>query len=298
MCFLQPQEALMCAVRTGLRPIFALFLTFTGLAGGDESASVPFPPRKDGAVIVPVTVDGTVTLNFLLDTGAAGSTVVETVADRLGLVPAARSLVTTPTSREWLPVVKVGRLTVGAASVDGLLATTVPHSAVEALLGHIDGILGQDFLSRFNYTLDYRNHRVHWDPETGTLDEPFARLGLAWVDGRFLVELPQNDGALVRLVPDSGSDVMVVFVRPGRPTLPMEGGSTRAELRGFGSQRGVQIRMLRGLTIGATTLKNRPAAVVERLEPNAPDYDGLLPLHMFASVSFNSLSRYLIVREH
>jgi hypothetical protein len=55
---------------------------------------------------------------------------------------------------------------------------------------------------------------------------------------------------------------------------------------------------LRQLMVGATTLKDRAAAIVERSAPDAPDYDGLLPLHMFASVSFNSLGRYLAVRHH
>ena len=41
---------------------------------------------------MPVAIDGAGTLNLLLDTGAAHSSVVETVAARLGLVPIARAL--------------------------------------------------------------------------------------------------------------------------------------------------------------------------------------------------------------
>jgi hypothetical protein len=69
--------------------------------------------------------------------------------------------------------------------------------------------------------------------------------------------------------------------------LPLNVVFTGAELRGLGSRSGVRIGNLRQLVVGATTLKDRPVAVVERPEPDAPDYDGLLPLHMFAGVSFN-----------
>ena len=46
-----------------------------------------------------------------------------------------------------------------------MLATSLPSSAADVLGDGILGVLGQDFLSQFNYTLDYRSSRLWWDDE-------------------------------------------------------------------------------------------------------------------------------------
>ena len=54
--------------------------------------------------------------------------------------------------------------------------------------------------------------------------------------------------------------------------------------------------MLRTLRLGTLTLKDYPVAVVPRDPDDAVEGDGLLPLHLFASVTFNARESYLIVR--
>ena len=77
----------------------------------------------------------------------------------------------------------------------------------------ISGVLGQDFLSQFNYTLDYRT----FDGCRGTTTDQIekgVRLALEPSRGRFLVQLaPGHDAAEcpVRLVPDSGANGVVLF---------------------------------------------------------------------------------------
>ena len=43
-------------------------------------------------------------------------------------------------------------------------------------------------------------------------------------------------------------------------------------------------------------MRDQVAAVVPRPEVDAPEGDGLLPLHLFASVTFASHAGYLIIR--
>ena len=73
--------------------------------------------------------------------------------------------------------------------------------------------IGQDFLSAFNYTVDYRRSRIIWNPEGD--DEPAGvRLPLVASGDRFVIELPQSTKGqdwVVRLVPDSGADAVIVF---------------------------------------------------------------------------------------
>jgi hypothetical protein len=48
--------------------------------------------------------------------------------------------------------------------------------------------------------------------------------------------------------------------------------------------------------IGDILLRDQRVVVVERPEADAPGGQGLLPLQLFASVSFNARGRYLVAR--
>jgi hypothetical protein len=52
---------------------------------------------------------------------------------------------------------------------------------------------------------------------------------------------------------------------------------------------------LHALRIGSLVLRNQRAVTVERPEPDAPDVDGLLPLHHFSRVAFRSRDHLLLV---
>ena len=191
------------------------------------------------------------------------------------------------------------------------------------------GILGQDFLARHSYTIDYRHRQLRWYGE-GSLDAGAEGVGLALhpSEGRYLLELPQdrNGGHLVRLVPDSGTETLVVFERNGRLAVPVHSREPRAELRGLSGRRPVDVATFffgseyfqiavgqsparAGFSIltvfypffitsriGGVMLRDQVAAIVGRPGDGALPSDGLLPLHLFASVSFDSRGLQLVVR--
>jgi hypothetical protein len=53
---------------------------------------------------------------------------------------------------------------------------------------------------------------------------------------------------------------------------------------------------VRDLRLGGLTLRNQLAAVIRREQDDASSSDGLLPLHLFASVTFDARERCLILR--
>lgn len=261
------------------------------------SEVVPFTPADGGAVIVPVLVDGRGPYSFLVDTGANRSAVREGLARKLGLAAVARMTVVTPAGEETRAVVRLSRLSVGAATADGVLASVVEADRPGMDGADFDGILGQDFLSRFDYTLDYRRRVLVWGGEATGRDG--TRLVLRRSEGRFLVDLPQpgNGERPMRFVPDSGASGLVVFERAGSLPLSMEhlpGGARLTD--SSGRRRAVEMRRIRSLRVGDLTLRDQVAAVVSRPEANAPEGDGLLPLHQFASVTFGSQAGYLVIR--
>ena len=260
-----------------------------------SSNGVAFALHDDGAVVVPVMINGAGPFAFLLDTGSTHTSIGAALAARLAAPVVARARVITATGSEMSLVVRLGALEVGQSRADGILASVVPDGRLAIADRSVSGILGQDFLARFIYTLDYRHRRLSWD--AGEADaKGAARLALRESQGRYLVELPQGRDRVVALVPDSGVDGLVVFERPGNAALTAEGQVGGLSLATVTGRRDVRLGRLRRLQIGAMTLWDQPVAIVRRPEADAPEGDGLLPLHLFASVSFNGRDGYLIVR--
>jgi hypothetical protein len=259
---------------------------------------VGFDVDEDGAVAVAARVDGAGPFRFLVDTGSSHSAVGDALARRLGLQAIAKAEILSATGQSMQPIVRLGRISVGGAGRDGILASVLPSAELRRVGTEVDGVLGQDFLAAFDYTIDYLHGRLTWTAD-GAMDEPAARLTLLPEGGRFLAALPQGAGrGVVRLVPDTGSATLVIFgeVRTGGAGalrwLPANG---QAQMRGVVGERTVERAFVQALRVGELVMRNEPAVVVERPGSAAGDADGLLPLHRFARVSFNARERCLSI---
>jgi predicted aspartyl protease len=266
--------------------------------GSDQtpSADVRFASSQHGEVVIPVFIGGEGPYRFLLDTGSSHTAISQTLATTLGAVPVAKAPIATSVGSILALVVRLSDVAVGSAHVESLLATSLPSATAEMLGDGIVGVLGQDFLSQFNYTLDYRASRLSWDDEDQI--ESGVRLVLEPSQGRFLVRLPQDKrcGCAVRLVPDSGANGVVLFAGTGADRLAVNSAVTSmrtSTLVGEGTARGV---IVRALLVGPATLWDLPAARVVLPEGTTQDGDGLLPLSLFARVSFRHHEGYMVVQ--
>ena len=102
---------------------------------------------------------------FLVDTGANLTVLAPLFAQRLGIVIPAnarrRSLRAVGGGALTIPLVRITRLAVGDAFVENVdvgVYDAFPQART------IDGILGADFLHRFNVTLDRTNGRLLLEP--------------------------------------------------------------------------------------------------------------------------------------
>ena len=237
-------------------------------------------------------VGGAGPFNFILDTGATRSVVGDDLAGLLNVPVVARAELVTSAGSEMRGVVQLARVEVAGARVESLLASVLPAARLRALATGVRGLLGQDFLSAFNYTLDYRRRRLIWDqPGDVNCGEPSA-LRLIAAEGRYVVHLPASGSTrALRLVPDTGAEVFVFFHAPGKaaPAIPI--GSAR--MTGLAGDRGVRAASAPRLVVGRVTLRDQPAVIVDRRDESA---DGLLPLHAFASVSFNMRDGCMVAR--
>ena len=94
-------------------------------------------------------------------------------------------------------------------------------------------------------------------------------------------------------MPDSGADRLVLFTRPGQrvPALitPLETVRTRS----ITGQRLARRVLVQALHVGDTRLGDHEGVLIEGSEPETLMGDGLLPLHLFAAVTFNGPAGYL-----
>ena len=250
--------------------------------------------RVSGALRVPVTVNGAGPFSFLLDTGSSHTIVGSELVDRLGLPVVAQARVVTPAGVEVGPVVSVERLSIGSASVSGLMPSVISLAELHAAEPGLDGVLGQDFLKQFDYTIDYRRERLRF---TADFDDEQVRLSLVRAGDRSLVQLQADTGdEPVLMVPDSGSAGFVIFERDGRTAVRVESTSERFGVSGLASRQTGRGARLRELKVGGVTLRNQPAVVLERRGARTVEGDGLLPLHPFSSVSFSNSEGFMVVR--
>jgi len=258
----------------------------------DRAPSTPFESRRAGEVIVPAMVGGRGPFRFLVDTGSTHTAVTGRLATLLVARPVARTAMRAAGGTLECLVVALPMVAVGRIVVDGLAATALPAAAGAALGVGIDGVLGQDFLARFSYTIDYRNSRIRWH-EPGYVS-PGVRLTLVPSEDRWLVELPQiGPHPVYRFVPDSGADTLVLYGDGLADHVVREWRYDRAAIDSLTGLRAVRTGIVGGLRVGDATIERELAVVVpgERREP-----DGLLPLHLFASVQLNARDRYLVIQ--
>jgi predicted aspartyl protease len=244
--------------------------------------------------VVPVVIRGSGPYRFILDTGSSHTVISHALAASLGAVAVAKAPFATSAGAIMTPVVSLQDVSVGSVRVDVLLATSLPAEAADLLGAGISGIVGQDFLSQFEYTLDYRRSQLVWEDGQAGNGVPLA---LESSHGRFLVHLPQDPRCHcpVRLIPDSGANGLVLFSGTDADRLPVKSQDTPLDLSTLVGDRNARRVTVKALLVGPATLWNLSGAKVTLPQNTAEEGDGLLPLSLFASVSFHHRGGYMTV---
>ena len=137
------------------------------------TVDIPFTP-VDHLVIVPVRVNGSRDLSFVLDTGAARMVLANDVSRELGLTEAESDTIGGAGAGR-VPVRRIHNLSlaIGGVPLSGNEFVATDLQGVSDLIGHrVDGILGHDFFSRFVVVINYPQRRVQLHDPESKLDSP------------------------------------------------------------------------------------------------------------------------------
>jgi predicted aspartyl protease len=260
-----------------------------------ETESLPFELTGTGQVVIPAMVNGAGPYKFLLDTGSTRSAISDAIAARLSLVPVAVSEMVTSNGTTTRPVATLKSISLGGRVTSDLAVLVLESRHLGAIDKEADGILGQDLLIDARYTIDYRRKRLTW--LTGAGPESGIRLEVIRKEGRLLVALPQSSrpNDLAWMVPDSGASALVLFQRNGRTAVPANSLPATVATVTASNEGHARLALIPTLRIGKATLSDQPALVIAAAG-QADSADGLLPLLLFSSVTFQGRENYLTIR--
>ena len=184
-----------------------------------SAAMVRFRCVKGFAVIVPVSINGSIPYDFLLDTGATYTSIDIELARGLALDAVGKASVTTlvhhiPVSFAVADSVRVGPIT--HAKLEVLVRDL---SGLRSLDPRIRGVLGQNALDDADYLIDYKQRFVQFDTDGSLFSSlhgkrtPLTRLPVPGdaQHGNLAVGIRLDDGMnrATKLLLDSGSASLV-----------------------------------------------------------------------------------------
>ncbi len=261
-------------------------------------SGVKFELIQNHWIVVPVFVSGKGRFDFLLDTGANVTMITPELAVRLAIHPTARVTLLTAAGTQVVPYSLLPSLSLGSRTVEKLDAVYNALSEIRSLNPRISGVLGQNFLSQFNYTLNYQHRMIEFVEDHKNLPLG-SRLQCEQREGRLIVvaRSASSKKKRLRLVLDSGVSRLIIFENASQPLeLDLEHNENQWSTASTpaGSRR-MRTAYLRTLQLGDATFSNLPVALVEA--PGTKDHfgDGLLPTSLFRSVFFNNKEGYVIL---
>lgn len=279
--------------------LLLLLLLLTGIVRAQTSdTAVKFRTVRDYLIIVPVQIQHNEfeTLEFLLDTGTNTSIITPETAARLHLSVVDRVEMITANGSVVMPRAFLPSLQLGGKTVERLEVLVSDLSELRRLDKRVSGILGQNFLAKFNYLLDYRNQRLEF---LDSIPEQFRgqRIALERDEGRLIVttQPSSNDARVLRLILDSAASGLILFgSRQG--IHPESGADCSSELiTNTGSHR-VQTGVLRHLILANESLANVPVAFLAyQSNTSRQSVDGLLASCLFRTVFFNNQEGYVVL---
>ena len=245
-------------------------------------------------IVVSVNSDKGSSFEFVLDTGTDTTVIDPSIASKLSFVAMERIRVVSLRDINLAVRGSIPSLSAGSFQVNDLVVLVKDLSGMRRLDSRIVGIVGQNFLSHFNYLIDYGRHLVCIEPGNeirGITDGD--RVAIEPTENRMLVhsEAQSRENAKLRLVLDSGArSVVLLRTASQKLSIPRQGSALEETSDG---QAELEMGRVRLLTVGSQEFHNI-AALLLAFEPGVQMGDGLLPTILFRAVYVNNHDGFVV----
>ena len=153
-------------------------------------SEIPFEVAFRGVAFIPAKVNGGPPMQFLLDTGGAGTHINREHAKQLGLEMARGVASASGNAQLEVGVIRSATTQVGDVQYTGqLIASPLAH--LEPIFGRkLDGILGSEWMKNYVVEMDYIAHKMRlYDPATFSYSGKGTTLPLTLFNGIPFIEL-------------------------------------------------------------------------------------------------------------
>jgi hypothetical protein len=246
-----------------------------GITANPLFSGVKMHFREGLPVVDGVYVNGHGPYRFLVDTGTNINLIEPRLARTIGMNATFQDEVASPAGMTRLPGSDGNEIELGPVKAHEQRFAF--SGAVHSLLPDVQGVLGQWFLSGFDYMLDLRGKRL----EFGKQDLNGRRAPLRMRNGRTAVSTSLGD-----LVLDSGAVRLVLFgVDPDRDR------GDQGYLQTVGGPQIVGLVFSRLTIEGRHIWNGNAVAIPSRTEPGVA---GLMPLRLFKTIFVCNSEGYVI----
>ena len=257
---------------------------------------INFRLRDRYLIVVQTTVNGVGPFSFLLDTGATHTVIDPDLARLLGASVIGEASLTTVSDVRKDRLVRLKQVRVGDSEVSELGAIIDKLDDVKLKAPGIRGVLGEDFLSNFDFLIDYKKRSLRFDesapPGERCRFETMGHYRGMPTTNRVLIEAEFMDvsGGKVQLQLDTGAKMPELF--PARqdsfPSQPWAGSMA------FDSgPNGTRIHPRITIKVGSTMI--RDLDVVQSRRGVAFDAVGLLPASIFHRIYISHSGGFVVL---
>jgi hypothetical protein len=253
---------------------FAILLHSAALAQSAQPG-IPLKVVTGKPVVDGVYLNGHGPYRFLLDTGSQSNQLDQGLAHKLGLVATLQLDLQTQSGESSVSGGRVSEVTLGQAEASDQEFLFTRFDDLSTLPSGVRGILGQEFLSHFDYMLDFQHHRLIFGEPSAT----GVQTGFKLIYGRMAVSTN-----LGNLVLDSGAEILFLFRKSTRAASAQVIGATGARVD-------VSLETAPEVCIGDRHY--RPAQAEYHPVPAAEEA-GLLPANLFHAIFICNSKQYVV----
>jgi hypothetical protein len=274
-------------MRVGAIPVIAFALA--GAAQGQER--VPIRLVRGRLPVVSVRVDARGPYDFLLDTGSTATVVRSDLARTLQAEIGRIAAVGTTLGPRGLPRAEIRSIVLGGTARGPLSVLVSELAEFRRLDSGIHGILGLDFLSSFDFLIDYEKRTVQVNQ--GMRAENGKGVAFRRESGRILVPVePGSSDRVLWLVLDTGADSLILS---GASGLAVERDPRRiARIDSAGGSAILRTGALRLLRAGSVVLDRVPVSILRENGAGLGSAGGLLPGRLFRRLLVSPSGGYVV----
>jgi hypothetical protein len=265
------------------------------------SGPVRFNLLQGHLIIVPVSINGDGPFSFIFDTGASATIIDGEIAKQLALHSAEAAHINSGAVTGVVTCYRLDILALGPKSVENLTVPCAELREIHSISPKIRGVLGQDFLARFNYILNYRHQRIEFE-ENGEFESNLlgTRVPVDRDRGRAIVAVQPSPARRQAspFVLDSGAARMVLFKAALENFEVVTDHGVDGIVYGstvLGKQM-IATGRLESIRVGGESFFDVPVRMLENREAsNGRPEHGLLPTSLFRSIYFNNRADHVIL---